>query len=89
MPDQEARIDALARAFIEAATSLGEAMSDQLDADAPGSSARVGAVISRGARVLIGLELSATAPAIQMITIDGDQRVDLIMSIGGKVASRH
>lgn len=89
MSKQDINIDEIARAFIEVAAALGNAMSDQLEEAAPGSSAQVGEAMARGARVLIALELSATDPAVSMVMIDDDKYADVIMSITGKNVVRH
>lgn len=89
MNDEDIRIDALARAFVNAATALGEAMADQLDTTAPALSSRVSAAMVSGERVLLALELSAVAPAIRMMTIDDYQQTKVVMSIGGKMVGGH
>lgn len=89
MHEPNLRIDALARDFVDAATALGEAMSAQLDMDAPGVSSHISEAIAGGARVLIALEISAAVPAIRMMMIGDDQKADVIMSISGKMALQH
>lgn len=89
MHEQDTRIDALARAFVNAAAALGEAMADQLATTAPALSSQVNAAMVSGERMLLALELSATAPAIRMMTIDDYQQTKVVMSISGKVTECH
>lgn len=89
MTDRDARIDRLARAFVDAATALADEMARKLGDDAPALAVQVAQALEQGERMQLSLEFHPSDTAIVWVTVDDYQHTKRIMTIPGRPRSRH
>lgn len=83
------KIDAAARAFVEAATTLADALLEKLQAEAPDIAAKAAQALQHGERMQLALEFDPQEPRIVWATVDDYDRPKRLMTIPGRMPRSH
>lgn len=89
MNEQEARIDRAARAFVDAAAALGEALLAKLQAEAPDIAAKAAQALQSGERMQLAMQFDPVNPLIVWQFLDDYERPKPLMTLPGQMPSRH
>lgn len=83
------KIDAAARTFVEAATTLADALLGRLQAEAPDIAAKAAQALQHGERMQLALEFDPQEPRIVWMTLDDYDRPKRLMTIPGRMPRSH
>ncbi|MGY0634391.1 hypothetical protein [Luteimonas sp. A478] len=87
MSDQ--KIDAAAQAYVEAATTLADALLEKLQAEAPDIAAKAAQALQHGERMQLALEFDPESPRIVWQVLDDYEKPKRLMTIPGRMPRGH
>ena len=89
MAENETEIDRAARAFTDASVALADALLTKLQAEAPDIATKAAQALQQGERMQLLLEFHPEAPSIVWQVLDDYERPKRLMTIPGRMPSRH
>lgn len=89
MSEHETEIDRAARAFTDASVALADTLLAKLQADAPDIAAKAAQSLQQGERMQLLLEFHPDAPSIVWQVLDDYERPKRLMTIPGRMPSKH
>lgn len=85
----EQKIDAAARAYVEAATALADLLLAKLQAEAPDIAAKAGQALGHGERMQLVLEFDPGAPRIIWQVLNDYEKPRALMTLPGRPPKAH
>lgn len=83
------KIDAAARAYVEAATTLADALLEKLQGESPELVAKVAHALHSGERMQLAMEFDDKDPRIVWMTLDDYGHAKRVMTIPGRMPGMH
>lgn len=83
------KIDTAARAFVEAATSLADALLEKLQAEAPDIAAKAAQCLLAGERMQLLIEFHPERPSIAWVMVDDYERHKRLITIPATMPVKH